>query len=60
MGTLIEKTPWPAQGIRQDSIPDDYQWGYLYLYDDGQAMFDEAETPSLEEIVARWGHYFIE
>jgi hypothetical protein len=39
MGLLLEKTPWPAEGIRKGSAPEDYNWGYLYYYDDGEVQF---------------------
>lgn len=56
--SLLEKAPWPAEGIRHGSSPKDYQWGYLYLYGDGRAKFVLDEQPDLKEIEARWGHYF--
>ena len=58
MGALIEKTPWPAQGIVYGSRPEEYVWGYLYLYDDGNFHFRADEEPSDEEVWDRWGHYF--
>ena len=58
MPEWLEKTPWPAQGIATGTSPEDYRWGYLYLYRDGRAVFREDERPTLREIEARWGHYF--
>ena len=58
MTDWIEKTPWPAQGIEMGTSPEDYRWGYLYLYRDGRAEFLEEERPTLQEIETRWGHYF--
>lgn len=54
--SLLEKTPWPAQEIKHGSSPEDYQWGYLYLY--GRVDFVVGEQPDREEIEARWEHYF--
>ena len=58
MPTVIEKSPWPAQGIEKGTSPEDYRWGYLYLYSNGHVEFLEDERPALSEIEARWGHYF--
>lgn len=60
MPALVEKTAWPAEGIKHGSLPDDYTWGYLYLYSDGRANFIETDQPGPAEIESRWGHYFRE
>ena len=58
MASLVTKAPWPAEGIEYGSQLEDYCWGYLYLYDDGDFEFIADEQPESEEIQARWGHYF--
>jgi hypothetical protein len=60
MTTTVEKTAWPAQGIREDSRIDDYVWGYLRIDATGQAQFDDSEQPTRAEILARWSHYLKE
>jgi hypothetical protein len=54
---VVEKTAWPAQGIREDSHIDDYTWGYLSIDENGSATFDESDKPTRAEILLRWSHY---
>jgi hypothetical protein len=54
---VVEKVPWPSEGIRPGTIVEDYTWGYLYLMRTGEAEFDDAESPTNIEIMDRWGHY---
>lgn len=56
--TVLSCEPWPAQGIRSHSRLEDYQWGYLLYYSDGQFEFDLSKTPDKLEITQRWGIYF--
>lgn len=58
MSEVIEKTPWPATGIEQDTRPEDYEWGYMVFYRDGSTEYLPDETPSPAAIQARWGQYF--
>jgi hypothetical protein len=50
MPELIEKSPWPAQGITNGTSPEDYNWGYLYLYSNGRVEFREEERPPASSI----------
>lgn len=53
-----EKHAWPATGMQEASDIGDYDWGYLYIYTDGQLPeFKVDEQPTEREIRERWGHY---
>jgi len=51
------REPWPKSGLYTGQGIDDYTWGYLYMNDAHEFYFDETETPSVEEIEARWGFW---
>ena len=54
----IEKCVWPAAGIRENTSIEDYDWGYLYFFEDGRLPeFSIVEKPTEKEIRERWGHY---
>lgn len=53
-----DKEPWPGEGIKYDSSINDYTWGYLIVSGE-KVHWDSSIRPTDDEIISRWGGYFI-
>lgn len=52
---ILSKEPWPARGIDSYQSIEDGPWGYLVNYKTKGFVFEWNETPTTDEIMARWG-----
>lgn len=57
MKTILFQGAWPAKPIDQYRRIDDDPWGYLIIYSDGDFVFDDSRTPTLEEIYQQWPQF---
>jgi hypothetical protein len=55
---IIERIPWPANGIHSYTCIEDGLWGWLIQYADGGVEFDESSRPTDREILDQWGDRF--
>ncbi|WP_299945689.1 hypothetical protein [uncultured Microbulbifer sp.] len=54
---ILSKEAWPLNGIQYYCCIEDGDWGYLVHYK-SRGLIYEANRPSNEEILERWGSRF--